>query len=182
MIGTNGSATVPGESRGRRAQVDATDLAILRLLAIDARMSFRRLARELGMSPPAITDRVARLERLGIIRGYRADFDRSALGFPLTVYVGVIAVQGSDQFEVVQHLREMPEVEDVHVVTGPKDLLIRLRLRDTRHLRDVLFDKVWNVPGVERTETFVSMGEMEPKSFDLFLVETLLADAKQQEP
>jgi Lrp/AsnC family leucine-responsive transcriptional regulator len=155
--------------------LDETDLAILRLLAIDARVSLRSIARELGMSPPAITDRVARLEELGVIRGYRAEIDRALLGFPLVVYVGIVSVQGSDQTQVVERLREAPEVEDVRLVTGPKDLLVRLRLRDTGHLRDVLFDKIWSVPGVDRTETFVSLGGMEPKPFDVLLIEGLLA-------
>jgi Lrp/AsnC family leucine-responsive transcriptional regulator len=166
------------EGRGRPEALDATDLAILRLLAIDARMSLRRIARELGMSPPAITDRVARLERLGVIRGYRAEIDRSMLGFPLVVYVGIVSVQGSDQFQVVERLRETPEVEDVHVVTGPKDLLVRLRLRDTAHLRDVLFERIWTVSGVDRTETFVSLGEMAPKAIDVLLIDGLLADGQ----
>jgi Lrp/AsnC family leucine-responsive transcriptional regulator len=167
------------EARGR-ASLDRTDLAILRLLAIDARMSLRRIARELGMSPPAITERVARLERLGVVRGYRAEIDRSMLGFPLVVYVGIVSVQGTDQFEVVERLRETPEVEDVHVVTGPKDLLIRLRLRDTAHLRDVIFERIWTVPGVDRTETFVSLGEMAPKAIDVQLIEGLLADGQEE--
>lgn len=168
------------ERRGRRASLDRTDLAILRLLAIDARMSLRRIARELGMSPPAITDRVARLERLGVIRGYRAEIDRSMLGFPLVVYVGIVSVQGTDQYQVVERLREAPEVEDVQLVTGPKDLLIRLRLRDTAHLRDVIFERIWTVPGVDRTETFVSLGEMTPKAIDVLLIEGLLADGEAE--
>ena len=158
------------EGRGRRAPLDATDLAILRLLASDARMSLRRVARELGMSPPAIADRVSGLERLGVIRGYRAELDRSMLG-----YVGIISVQGTDQLQVVERLRETPEVEDVHLVTGPKDMLVRLRLRDTAHLREVLFERIWTVPGVDRTETFVSLGDMAPKAIDVLLIDGLLA-------
>ena len=161
-----------------RAVLDETDLAILRLLSIDARISLRSIARELGMSPPAITDRVARLEGLGVIRGYRAEIDRALLGFPLVVYVGIVSVQGSDQTQVVERLRETPEVEDVRLVTGPKDLLVRLRLRDTSHLREVLFDRIWSVAGVDRTETFVSLGGMEPKPFDVLLLEGLLADER----
>jgi Lrp/AsnC family transcriptional regulator, leucine-responsive regulatory protein len=168
------------EGRGRRAPLDATDLAILRLLASDARMSFRRVARELGMSPPAIADRVAGLERLGVIRGYRAELDRSMLGFPLVVYVGIVSVQGTDQLQVVERLRETPEVEDVHLVTGPKDMLVRLRLRDTAHLREVLFERIWTVPGVDRTETFVSLGDMAPKTIDVVLIDGLLAQMQAE--
>jgi Lrp/AsnC family transcriptional regulator, leucine-responsive regulatory protein len=168
------------EGRGRRAPLDATDLAILRLLASDARMSLRRVARELGMSPPAIADRVTGLERLGVIRGYRAELDRSMLGFPLVVYVGIVSVQGTDQLQVVERLRETPEVEDVHLVTGPKDMLVRLRLRDTAHLREVLFERIWTVPGVDRTETFVSLVDMAPKAIDVLLIDGLLAQMQAE--
>jgi Lrp/AsnC family leucine-responsive transcriptional regulator len=150
--------------------LDRFDVAILRLLAEDARMSQRRLAREVGMSPPAVAERVARLERSGVIRGYRVDVDRRALGFGLVVYVGVIAVQGPDQADVVRSLGALPEVEDVHVVTGPKDLLVRLRVRDHEHLRELLFDRIWNLPGIERTETYISLGHMDPKDIDAGLL------------
>ncbi len=154
--------------------LDRVDLAILRRLVGDARLSQRRLAREVGMSAPAVAERGARMERAGVIRGYRADVDRDAIGFPVVVYVGAVAIQGANQQQVVRTLRSMPEVEDVHIVTGPKDLLIRLRVRDHQHLRECLFDRIWNVPGIERTETYISMGQMEPKPFDADLVDTLI--------
>ena len=163
-----------GPSRPATA-LDPFDVAILRLLAGDARMSQRRLAREVGMSPPAVAERIARLERSGVIRGYRVDIDRTALGFGLVVYVGVVAVQGADQAEVVRALGALPEVEDVHVVTGPKDLLVRLRVRDHEHLREVLFERVWSLPGVERTETYISLGHMDPKDVDAGLLGLLAA-------
>lgn len=166
------STSAPGASVA--PSVDRVDLAILELLAGDARMSGRRLAREVGMSAPAVADRLARLERTGVIRGYRAEVDRGALGFPLIVYVGAVAVQGADQQAVVRRLRTMPEVEDVHIVTGPKDLLIRLRVRDHQHLRECLFDGIWNVTGIERTETYISLGQMAPKAFDVDLVRSLI--------
>jgi DNA-binding Lrp family transcriptional regulator len=152
-------------------RLDRMDRGILRLLVHDARMSVRKISREVGMSAPAVAERIARLERAGVIRGYRASIDRAALGFPLVVYVGVVAVQGADQPDVVNRLRAMPEVEDVHIVTGPKDLLVRLRVRDHEHLRDTLFDRIWNVPGIERTETYISLGHMDPKDVDADLVE-----------
>jgi DNA-binding Lrp family transcriptional regulator len=162
-----------GDSPGIPVSLDEHDLQILRLLAADARMSQRAVAREVGMSAPAVADRIARLERTGVIRGYRAELDRSMLGYALVVYVGVVAVQGSDQPGVVQALRELAEVEDVHVVTGPKDLLVRLRVRDHDHLKTVLFDRIWSVPGVDRTETYISLGQMEQKDFDRSLLDSL---------
>jgi Lrp/AsnC family leucine-responsive transcriptional regulator len=162
--------------------LDEQDLAILRLLVGDARISRRRLAREVGMSAPAVADRVSRLERTGVIRGYRADLDRAALGHDLVVYIGVVAVQGGAQPELVASLRSFPEVEDVHVVTGPKDLLVRLRVRDHDHLREVLFDRLWSLPGVERTETYISLAHMEPKDFDAELLDLMLDERRRGEP
>jgi DNA-binding Lrp family transcriptional regulator len=164
----------PRATSGDAVPLDRIDLTILRLLAEDARMSRRRLAQQVGMSPPAVADRVVRLEREGVLRGYRAEIDRSVLGYAMVVYIGVVAVQGADQRQVIETLRAMPEVEDVHVVTGPKDLLVRLRVRDHEQLRDVLFDRIWNVPGVERTETYISLGHMQPKAFDVDLIESMM--------
>jgi Lrp/AsnC family transcriptional regulator for asnA, asnC and gidA len=161
-------------------QPDQIDIAIIRLLAQDARTSVRKLARAVGMSAPAVAERIGRLERAGVIRGYRAELDRSLLGFPLVVYVGVVAVQGADQPRVVGALRAMPEVEDVRIVTGPKDLLVRLRVRDHEHLRDCLFDRIWNVDGVDRTETYISLGGMEPKSFDIDLLDSIGSDPRPE--
>jgi Lrp/AsnC family transcriptional regulator, leucine-responsive regulatory protein len=172
--------SAPGSSQqmGRASPgPDALDVAILRLLLRDARMSQRRVAREVGMSAPAVAERIARLERSGLIRGYRVDVDRTVLGFGLIVYVGVVAVQGADQREVVRELRDLPEVEDVHVVTGPKDLLVRLRARDHEHLREVLFDRIWNLRGIERTETYISLGHMDPKDVDAAMLELVAGAA-----
>src|SRR4051812_22326129 len=105
---------------------DAVDLALLRHLATDARISVRGLARLVGMSAPAVGERIARLERERIIRGYRADIDYGALGASLIVYIGVVSVQGHDQRQLIADLRRLSEVESVDVVTGPLDLLVRL--------------------------------------------------------
>src|ERR1035437_1970230 len=79
----------------REAGADDLDLALLGALAVDARQSQRALGRAIEMSPPAVADRLARLERSGVIRGYRADIDWAALGFPGVVYLAVSARPGT---------------------------------------------------------------------------------------
>jgi DNA-binding Lrp family transcriptional regulator len=168
---------VPGSDRLQAAigSLDRTDLSILVQLLRDARRSLRRIAREVGMSAPAVGERIARLERLGIVRGYRAEVDWGRLGYGLVVYVRVFSVQGSEQTLAVEALREVPEVEQVEAVTGDSDLLIRLRATDQHHLRRCLFEKIWKVPGVHRTETLICLTELPPKAFDLELAESLLS-------
>lgn len=154
--------------------LDEVDLAILELLVRDARASQRHIAREVGMSPPAVAERIGRLERTGVIRGYRAELDRARLGFSMVVYVSVIAVNTlKHPDEVLRALWALPEVEDVAIVAGPMDLMLRLRVRDHEHLRHCLFDKIWKLPGVNRTETFVSLSATDTKLIDIELVRML---------
>jgi len=155
------------------AALDVVDLSILQLLASDARMSQRALARKLGMSPPAVGDRIARLERSGVIRAYTIDIGWAEVGFPVTVFITVTALQGHSQGSIINALRALPEVADVTVVTGSIDLLARLLVRDHNHLRELLLQRVWQIPGVQRTETMLTLAEMRPKQFTSGLLESI---------
>jgi DNA-binding Lrp family transcriptional regulator len=172
---TNELANVPDLSPTLQpVSLDGVDLAILDLLVRDARASQRRIAREVGMSPPAVAERIGRLERTGVIRGYRAELDRARLGFSMVVYVSVIAVNTlKHPDEILTALRALPEVEDVSIVAGPMDLMLRLRVRDHEHLRRCLFDKIWKLPGVNRTETFLSLSATDTKLIDVDLIRML---------
>jgi Lrp/AsnC family transcriptional regulator, leucine-responsive regulatory protein len=154
-------------------EVDDLDLALLRALAADARQSQRALARQIEMSPPAVADRLARLERSGVIRGYRVDIDWAALGFPVVVYLAVTAGAGMDLSEIIKAIRALPEAEDMSVVTGSLDLLVRLRVRDHTHLRELLLTKIFQISGVQRTETFLSLADVEPDNFSAAMLEQM---------
>lgn len=158
------------------ASLDAIDRQLLMLLSQDARVSQRRLARELRMSPPAIGERIARLERAGVIRGYRVSIDWAVLGY-VTCYLAVSAMQDADQGQVMAALYELPEVEDVTVITGSLDMLVRLRVRDYLHLRRFLLEHVWQLDGVQRTETFLSLAEMPGKDLAMTLLAAEESDA-----
>lgn len=160
--------------------LDRTDLSILVLLLRDARSSVRRIAAEVGMSAPAVTERISRLERHGIVRGYRAEVDWTRLGYGLIAYIAVTGVQGWEQAETVASLRDLPEVEQVEIVTGASDLMVRLRVRDQQHLRECLFERLWKVPGIHRTETLICLGDLPPKAFDLELAQSLSARVEQE--
>jgi DNA-binding Lrp family transcriptional regulator len=125
------------------------------------------------MSPPAVADRLARLERSGIIRGYRVDVDWAALGYPVVVYLAVTAGAGMDLSEIIRAIRALPEAEDMTVVTGSLDLLVRLRVRDHAHLRELLLNEIFKINGVQRTETFLSLADVEPANFTVAMLEQM---------
>jgi Lrp/AsnC family transcriptional regulator, leucine-responsive regulatory protein len=146
-------------------EVDDLDFALLGALASDARRSQRALARVVGISPPAIAGRLARLERAGVIRGYRADINWAALGCPVVVYLAVSSVPGQGLGPVIRAISELPEIQEMSVVTGGPDLLVRQRVSGHAHLRSLLLDTIFKIPGVQRTEVFLSLGEVESANF-----------------
>lgn len=157
---------------------DAVDLAILLCLARDARRSIRSIAAEIGMSPPPVAERLAKLESKGVIRGYRAEIDWSILGYGMVAYISVTCVQGFEQAETVRALEALPEVEQVDLVTGGADLLVRLRVKDIEHLRACIFGGVWNVPGLQRTETFIGLSGSRRVPFEPKFAEALVSWAR----
>jgi DNA-binding Lrp family transcriptional regulator len=135
--------------------VDDVDLQILKHLSADARLSGRALARAIGMSPGAVAERVTRLETSGVIRGYHADVDPSALGYRMQVVIGLQTEQGPEVGEAINALMALPEVIGVHVVTGQWDLLVVAQVRDHHHLRDVVLREVWAVVGFRHSESML---------------------------
>jgi Lrp/AsnC family leucine-responsive transcriptional regulator len=143
-----------GEEIASQVEVDETDFKILELLSKDARLSTRALSREIGMSPSAISERISKLERQKILRGYHADLDLAVVGYGLLAIVGVqVAHAALDQ--LMNNLTSVPEVESVYVVTGEWDLMVHVRVRDHHHLAEVLFDRIWSSRGFIHSETMI---------------------------
>ena len=165
------------ERQGPAVPLDDIDRELVRRLAADPRASQRQLAREIRMSGPAVGERIARLERTGVIRGYTVSVDWAALGYPVLAYIPISIAPGADLAQILTDLREVPEVEELVAVTGTYDLIARLRLRDHAHLQAVLLEQLWQIDGLQRIETFLSLGEVRGDS----LLERLLHDGEGED-
>lgn len=117
--------------------LDETNRRILAELADDPRLSMSALGRRIGMSAPAVTERVQRLERLGVIRGYRLDIDPAALGHPIAAWVRIRPALGHGKI-AEQIAARQPEVVECHKITGEDCLLMRVQVRDVADLDRVL--------------------------------------------
>lgn len=159
--------------------LDSVDLRLLRLLSRDARLSQRSLARELNMSAPTIAERIARLERQHVITGYSVRIDWAALGYQTTVYLTITAVPGFQLGLIMQALAGIAEIDEVLLVTGAFDMLVRLRARDERHLRDLLLNRIWQIEGIQRTETSITIAQMKPKNTAEELLTAMIDDVPQ---
>jgi Lrp/AsnC family leucine-responsive transcriptional regulator len=121
-------------------ELDDINRDIVDLLQADGRISYRELGERVGLTPPAVTERVRKLEELGVIRGYRAVIDYEALGFPLLCVIRLNSPRGDRGVDEI--LRQIPEVIEANRVTGSESHVIRARLRSTSHLESLL-DHLW---------------------------------------
>jgi Lrp/AsnC family transcriptional regulator, leucine-responsive regulatory protein len=117
--------------------LDPLNLRILSELVADGRISMADLGRRIGLSAPAVAERVQRLERAGVIAGYRAELDPRALGFAVSAVVRIRPAPGQLQ-RIPEIARETQEVAECHRITGEDCYLLRLHLRSIDDLEDVL--------------------------------------------
>ncbi len=120
--------------------LDDINIELLDLLQLGGRLTFRELGDRVGLSAPAVTERVRRLEDQGIITGYRAVVDYEALGFPLLCVIRLNASRGAVGVDEV--IAAMPEVIESNRVTGSESHVIRARVRSTAHLEELL-SQLW---------------------------------------
>ena len=148
--------------------LDAIDAKIVGMLAEDARLSARAMARAVGMSPTGIADRLERLHNRGIILGYHADIGLAALGWDVEAIIGITTQQGEILQTLVDHLMTFPEGITVYIVTGRWDVLLSVRARSHQALQDFVVGSLPASPGFVRSETMVCW-EARRKSAGAFL-------------
>lgn len=141
--------------------LDETDRALLAALEADATLSAGALGRRFGLSQPAAWRRVRRFYEEGIIAGQQVELDREALGFGVTVFLGVkLATKGRvslDDFE--RAVTAIPEVQSVHHVLGLYDYRLRVVARDLSDFERVLRRRIMTLPGVGDVEANVLLSE-----------------------
>src|SRR5436305_4239446 len=117
--------------------LDGTDLKLLRELQADARVSLAELGRRVGLSSPAVAERLRRLEQEGVIRGYHAEVDPRSLGLTLGVVIRIRPAPRQLR-DVAQLARDTPEVVECHRVTGDDCYVMTAYVRDVEHLEQVI--------------------------------------------
>jgi Lrp/AsnC family transcriptional regulator, leucine-responsive regulatory protein len=121
----------------RRARLDETDRKIIGELATDGRLTFAELGRRVSLSSPAVAERVQRLERAGVITGYRAELDPRALGYPLTAIVRIKPSSGQ-LLRIPELAAEIPEIGECHRITGEDCFYMTVHLRSIEDLSGLL--------------------------------------------
>jgi Lrp/AsnC family leucine-responsive transcriptional regulator len=136
--------------------VDATDRRIVELLTANGRLSYAELARQIGLSGPAVHERVGKLESTGVIRAYRAHVDPDAVGLGVTAFIGIIQAQDSEIDDVVAELAGQPEVEACYFLAGAESFLLQVRVPAIADL-ELLIVRLNRRPGGASTPTTIAV-------------------------
>ncbi len=135
--------------------IDDIDRQILGRLQEHARTSNAEIARQLGMAPSAILERIRKLEARGVIRGYHADIDPELLGRHLTAFVNVTAIEPIQDMAAGRAMAAMPEVQEVHWIAGSDCYLVKVRVRDADDLGALIRDRFGAIEGMHRTQSTI---------------------------
>lgn len=134
--------------------IDDVDIQILTILQDNARISNAEIARQVGMAPSAILERIRKLERKDVIQGYQTKISPGALGNRLTAFTLVRTEETVGARETAEHLGKLSEVIEIHYVTGEDSYLVKTRTRDPGHLAELL-KEIGRIPTVRDTRTTV---------------------------
>ena len=130
---------------------DEVDIRILEILRLDGRASQAMIAKEVNLSPPAVGERIKKLEQTGVITGYRAILNPNAFGLDICAYVSIIPQPRHPVTNLVKNLEKLQEVEEFHAIAGNYSYLIKVRVSSTEEL-DSFLDTFFMLDGVERTQ------------------------------
>jgi Lrp/AsnC family leucine-responsive transcriptional regulator len=136
------------------SELDELDAALLRQLVQDGRRSYTDLAKDTGLSTSAVHQRVRRLEQRGVITGYTARVDPTAVGLPMTAFVSVTPIDPAAPDDAPEKLQHLAAVEACHSVAGTESWILKVRVATPAELETLLFD-IRSAAGVQTRTTVV---------------------------
>ena len=139
--------------------IDKLDRQILSILMRDAKMPYTDIAKKLFVSGGTVHVRMRKLEQMGVVKEANLKVVHSLLGYDISAFIGIYLDKSSLYQAVIEQLGSIPEVVAAHYTTGNYSIFLRIVCKDTDHLREVLSEKIQSIPGIQRTETFISLEE-----------------------
>src|SRR5882672_8089383 len=135
--------------------LDAIDRKLLALIQDDAKLSQAELAKAVGLTAPSVNERIRKLERAGVIRGYVALLDERKLGHDITAFVEIFIEHPKFESGFIEAVGDLDEVLECHHITGEFSLLLKVRVKDMQAFRKLLIEKLNTVRGVRQTRTLI---------------------------
>ena len=160
LYGTERGISVQHDHQ-RSGAIDRLDAALIELLAAEPRVGVLEASRRLGAARGTVQARLDRMRDRGVITGYGPDVDPAALGYEVTAFITLEIRQAGGHDPVAERLAAIPEVLEVHTITGAGDMLCRVVARTNADLQRVL-DAIVSAEGVVRSATLISLATQVP--------------------
>jgi Lrp/AsnC family transcriptional regulator, regulator for asnA, asnC and gidA len=147
------------EKKPQNLEIDNLDKEILAILMADATIPYTEIAKRLIISGGTVHVRMKKMQDMGIIEGSQLNVNAQKIGYDICAFLGIYLQKGSKYNEAVERLKEVKEIVELHYCTGAYSMFAKIICKDTSHLRRVLNDGIQAAPGIQRTETFISLEE-----------------------
>jgi Lrp/AsnC family transcriptional regulator, leucine-responsive regulatory protein len=157
---TEGKSRLLMATQPSKSHLDEVDVQILTLLQQDGRITNADLAKNVGLSPPSVLQRVRALEKAGLIKGYHAILDADRLGLRITAWVQIsLALHQEQPIERFRRgVQDIPEILECYQVSGDYDFLLKVVVRDMRHYEVFVREKLSKIKGIGQIKTNMVFG------------------------
>ena len=141
------------------SKIDNIDLQILGILNQNAKKPYTEVAKKVHVSAGTVHVRMKKMEDMGLVKGTTLKLDYTKIGYHISAFVGIYLEKSVFYSKVISELKDIMEITSLHYTTGNYSIFARLHCKDTKCLKDILYDKIQKIVGVSRTETIISLEE-----------------------
>lgn len=152
---------------GQYFDLDDLDIHILNILMGDATVPYTEIAKRLSVSGGTIHVRMKKMQDQGVVKGSYLTINPQKIGYDVCAFLGIYLEKGSQYKDAVKMLKEVKEIVELHYCTGAYSIFAKIICRDTNHLREILNEKIQEIEGIQRTETFISLEESIKRQINL---------------
>jgi Lrp/AsnC family transcriptional regulator, regulator for asnA, asnC and gidA len=138
--------------------IDEYDIEILKHLEFDGRIAYSSIAAEMGISNTMVHQRIAKMTEQGILKGVKPVLDEKKLGFDWASFTGITLDKDHNSERIIEALKSIPEVTECYYVSGAFTLFVRISAKNHEHMRKILYEKIDNIHGVAKTDSFMELG------------------------
>ena len=139
--------------------LDELDYQILEILIEDSRTPYLEIARQCHVSGGTIHVRMNKMQEMGLIKGTKLIIDTSKLGYDVCCFIGIFLDKASSYPEVLEQLREIKEIVELHYTTGAYSIFIKVMCKSISNLQDLLMNRLQVISGVQSTDTFITLSQ-----------------------
>ena len=148
-------------------KLDNIDKGILEILMKNAKVPYTEIAKKLIVSTGTIHVRMKKMENYGIVKKIKLEINHEKIGYDLTSFLGIYLEKGSNYNYVINELNKIKEVVEAHYTTGIYSIFAKIICKNTKHMREILNDKIQQIKSIQRTETIISLEQSIDKRISL---------------